>query len=88
MSVSQARCLLKGASGHLLPRRAVFVVLLRGGGGRVRFCEGMSMIEEVPGERERERESVRAVAMSAESGGLVETVILILIVTPYRCQYR
>ena len=62
-SVSQPRCRLKGASGHV-PRWMVVVALVCGGVGViVSFCDGTSAIEDDGG-----RERVRDVTTSAKNG--------------------
>lgn len=63
-SVSQPRCLLKGALGHA-PRR-VFVPLVRADGiVNVSFCDWICKIEDSRG-----MERVRHVAIKANSGRL------------------
>ena len=68
-SVSQARCLLKGASGQA--PRWVFVVALVGGEDRVSFWDGSWMIED--GARGMER--VRDVAIKAKKGRVWEIIV-------------
>ena len=68
-SVSQARCLLKGASGQA--PRWVFVVALVGGEDRVSFWDGSWMSEE--GARGMER--ARDVAIKAKKGRVWEIIV-------------
>ena len=68
MSVSQARCLLKGAAGQ--PPRRVDVVLEEGGVGVVAFWVGSWMREEDGGV-----ERVRLVASNAKRGRLWEIIV-------------
>ena len=67
MSVSQARCLLKGVAGHS-PRRVL--VTLAGGDCRVKFC-----IESCTTGDSRGVERVRLVAISVKSGRLFEIIV-------------
>lgn len=69
MSVSQARCLLKGASGQA--PRWVVVALIRGDGiGIVSFCSGRSTTEGCRG-----TERVRQVAINTKRGRLCDIIV-------------
>ncbi len=67
MSVSYARCLLKGVAGHP-PRRVL--VKLAGGDSRVSFCN-----ESCTTEDSRGMERVRHVAINAKRGRLCEIIV-------------
>ena len=67
MSVSQSRCMLKGASGHA-PRRVL--VALAGGDGIVPFSDGGRAAE-----RSRGKERVRQVAINAKDGRICTIIV-------------
>lgn len=66
-SVSQARCLPKGASGQA--PRGVVVVVLVGGNGVVAFCGGRSTSGD-----DRGMERVKEVVINAKRGRLCESI--------------